>query len=254
LIFKPFGYKPSTDESVDVPPSDEARGRLTLPGLAIKKAGKYPAVLSRYSKDYSLLWRHDCRVEVCMNDSVKKAPLTDEKQKVFQELYQTHHRRVYSTCLRMTRDASEAEDLTQEIFVHLFRALGSFRGESAFTTWLHRLTVNHVLMHFRKRKLRPVLSTEDGELSLESLAGNHDHKRTSIVDRILLSEVIAKLPNGYREALVLHDIEGFEHKEIAEMSGRSEGTSKSQLHKARRALRALITQPVRNRSYSGNLA
>jgi len=82
-----------------------------------------------------------------MNGSDKRAPLTDEEQKAFQELYQTHHRRVYSTCLRMTRDASEAEDLTHEIFVHLFRALGSFRGESAFTTWLHRLTVNHVLIN-----------------------------------------------------------------------------------------------------------
>ena len=172
----------------------------------------------------------------------KKAPLTDEEQKAFQELYQTHQRRVYSTCLRMTRDISEAEDLTQEVFVHLFRALGSFRGESAFTTWLHRMTVNHVLMHFRKRKVRAARPTEDGELSLQSLAANHDHERTNIVDRILLSEVIAKLPDGYREALVLHDIEGFEHKEIAEMRGRTEGTSKAQLHNARRVLRALITQ------------
>ncbi len=169
-----------------------------------------------------------------MNGLDKKAPLTDEEQRAFQELYQTHHRRVYSTCLRMTRDASEAEDLTQEIFVHLFRVLGSFRGESAFTTWLHRLTVNHVLMHFRKRKVRAVRPTEDGELPVQALAASHDHKRTNIV---------AKLPDGYREALILHDIEGFEHKEIAEIRGSTEGTSKSQLHKARRVLRALITQP-----------
>src|ERR1700752_3083781 len=177
-----------------------------------------------------------------MKSPNKKAPLTDDEQTVFHELYQTHHRRVYSTCLRMTRDTSEAEDLTQEIFVHLFRALGSFRGESAFTTWLHRLTVNHVLMHFRKRKVRTVPTTEDGEPPVQALAGNHDHKRTNIVDRILLSEVISQLPDGYREALILHDIEGFEHKEIAKMWGRTEGTSKSQLHKARRELRALITQ------------
>jgi RNA polymerase sigma-70 factor (ECF subfamily) len=176
-----------------------------------------------------------------MNGPGKKAPLTDEEQRDFQELYQTHHRRVYSICLRMTRDISEAEDLTQEVFVHLFRTIGSFRGESAFTTWLHRLTVNHVLMHFRKRKVRAVRPTEDGELPVQALA-SHDHKRTNIVDLILLSEVISKLPDGYREALILHDIEGFEHKEIAEMRGRTQGTSKSQLHKARRALRALITQ------------
>jgi RNA polymerase sigma-70 factor (ECF subfamily) len=178
-----------------------------------------------------------------MKGSHKRAPLTDDEQKAFQELYQTHHRRVYSICLRMVKDASEAEDLTQEIFVHLFRALGSFRGESAFTTWLHRLTVNHVLMHFRKRKVRAARPTEDGELQVQASADSHEDKRMNIVDRILLSEVIAKLPNGYREALVLHDIEGFEHKEIAEMKGRTEGTSKSQLHKARRMLRALITQP-----------
>ena len=181
-----------------------------------------------------------------MNGLDKKAPLTDEEQRAFQDLYQTHQRRVYSTCLRMTRDISEAEDLTQEVFVHLFRALGSFRGESAFTTWLHRLTVNHVLTHFRKRKVRTVRTTEDGELPAQALAGSHDHKRLNIVDRILLLEVIGKLPEGYRDALVLHDIEGLEHKEIAKMRGRTEGTSKSQLHKARRMARALITQPGRN--------
>jgi len=177
-----------------------------------------------------------------MSGPNKRAPLTDEEQQAFHVLYQTHHRRVYSICLRMTRDSSEAEDLTQEVFVHLFRALGSFRGDSAFTTWLHRLTVNHVLMHFRKRKVRTVQTTEDGELPAPALADSHDNKCINIVDHILLSEVIAKLPDGYREALVLHDIEGFEHKEIAELRGRTEGTSKSQLHKARRALRALITQ------------
>ena len=85
-----------------------------------------------------------------MNGSDKRAPLTDEEQKAFQELYQTHHRRVYSTCLRMTRDISEAEDLTQEVFIKLIGKVGSFRGESQFTTWLYRFTINQVLMHFRR--------------------------------------------------------------------------------------------------------
>ena len=89
-----------------------------------------------------------------MNNSDKAKPLTDADQERFHELYQTHHRRVYSLCLRMTKDISDAEDLTQEVFVQLFRTIGSFRGDSAFTTWLHRLTVNHVLMHFRKHKRR----------------------------------------------------------------------------------------------------
>lgn len=178
-----------------------------------------------------------------MKNSDKTKSLTDADQELFHELYQTHHRRVYSLCLRMSHDISEAEDLTQEVFVLLFRKVGSFRGDSAFTTWLHRLTVNHVLMHFRKhkRRLRSEQLTENGEMPVPGAAAN---KRTNIVDRILLSEVMAKLPNGYREAVILHDIHGFEHKEIARRKGRTEGTSKSQLHKARVTLRALITQPA----------
>ncbi len=170
-------------------------------------------------------------------------PLTDADQELFHDLYQLHHRRVYSICLRMTQDISVAEDLTHEVFVQLFRTIGTFRGESAFTTWLHRLTVNHVLMYFRKnkRRLQSEQITESVEILARRAAGN---KRSSIVDRILLSEVIAKLPDGYREALILHDIHGLDHKEIARRKGRSEGTSKSQLHKARVTLRALITQPV----------
>ena len=178
-----------------------------------------------------------------MNNSDKTKPLTDAEQELFHELYQKHHGRVYSLCLRMTKDVSDAEDLTQDVFVHLFRTVGSFRGDSAFTTWLHRLTVNHVLMHFRKnkRRLQSEQLTENGEIPAQGATGN---KRTNIVDRILLSEVIAKLPNGYREAVILYDIHGLEHKEIARRKGRTEGTSKSQLHKARATLRSLITQPT----------
>jgi len=178
-----------------------------------------------------------------MNNSDKTKPLTDADQELFHELYQTHYRRVYSLCLRITQDTSDAEDLTHEVFVQLFRTVGSFRGDSAFTTWLHRLTVNHVLMHFRKhkRRLRSEQLTENGEMPVQVTVSN---KRTNIVDRILLSEVMAKLPDGYREAVILHDIHGLEHKEIARRKGRSEGTSKSQLHKARATLRALITQPT----------
>lgn len=170
-------------------------------------------------------------------------PLTDADQELFHDLYQLHNRRVYSICLRMTQDISVAEDLTHEVFVQLFRTIGTFRGESAFTTWLHRLTVNHVLMYFRKnkRRLQSEQITENTEILTRVSARE---KRNSIVDRILLKEVIAKLPDGYREALILHDIHGLDHKEIARRKGRREGTSKSQLHKARVTLRALITQPV----------
>jgi RNA polymerase sigma-70 factor, ECF subfamily len=178
-----------------------------------------------------------------MKNPDKTQPLTDADQELFHQLYESHHRRVYSICLRMTQDISDAEDLTHEVFVQLFRTIGSFRGEAAFSTWLHRLTVNHVLMHFRKNKRR--LQSEQLTDSLETVARLAvGSKRTSIVDRILLSEVIAKLPEGYREAIILHEIHGFDHKEIARRKGRTEGTSKSQLYKARVTLRALITQPA----------
>lgn len=147
----------------------------------------------------------------------------------------------------MTGSVSDAEDLTQEIFIHLFRKLETFRGEAAFTTWLHRLTVNHVLMHLRKRSVRSELPAEDGKMPAQVVTGSKDPRRMKVVDRILLSEVIAKLPEGYREAFVMHDIEGLEHNEIAQMRGRSAGTSKSQLHKARMMLRQLITHPSQQR-------
>jgi RNA polymerase sigma-70 factor, ECF subfamily len=177
-----------------------------------------------------------------MNNLEHRQPLTEGDRQVFHELYQEHHGRVFSICFRMTQNISEAEDLTQEVFIHLFRSIGSFRGESAFTTWLHRLTVNHVLMHFRKRKARPELTSANGEVPPQVVAGTGDPMRMRVVDRILLSEVMAKLPDGYREAIILHDIEGRQHREIAEIRGRSVGTSKSQLHKARAMLRALMTR------------
>ena len=182
-----------------------------------------------------------------MNDSRQRQPLTEGDRQLFQQLYEEHHHRVYSICFRMTQNTAESEDLTQEIFIHLFRKFASFRGESAFTTWLHRLTVNHVLMHFRKRKARPELTTWTGELPAHAATGTNDPKRMRVVDRILLLEVIAKLPDGYREAIVLHDIQGLEHSEIAEIRGRSVGTSKSQVHKGRKMLRELMTQSARPR-------
>ena len=167
-------------------------------------------------------------------------PLIEDDQKTFHELYQKYHERVYSICFRMTKNASESEDLTQDVFIRLFQTVGSFRGESAFTTWLHRLTVNLVLMHFRKRKRRPDQIDEKGELPAYIVPGSQDPKRMRIVDHILLSEILTKLPEGYRQAIILHDIQGLQHKEIAETRGRSVGTSRSQLHRGRVMLRELI--------------
>ncbi|HEY0404884.1 MAG TPA: RNA polymerase sigma factor [Pyrinomonadaceae bacterium] len=158
----------------------------------------------------------------------------------FAELFERHNRRVYSLCLRMTQNVSEAEDLAQEVFVQLFRKVGSFRGESAFTTWLHRMTVNQVLMHFRKKKVRDEKTTEDGETPDSVVPGTADPNRMPIVDRIALDNAIAQLPPGYRTVFVLHDVEGYEHEEIARIRGCSVGTSKSQLHKARMKLRGIL--------------
>lgn len=160
----------------------------------------------------------------------------------FEELYERHNRRVYSLCLRMTSNVAEAEDLAQEVFIQLFRKVGSFRGESAFTTWLHRLTVNQVLMHFRKRGVRMEQTTDDGETPVQIVAGTENPNQMPVVDRIALDKAIAQLPPGYRTVFVLHDVEGHEHEEIARMIGVSVGTSKSQLHKARMKLRGLLRQ------------
>lgn len=162
----------------------------------------------------------------------------------FEQLYERHHRRVYSLCLRMTSNTAEAEDLTQEVFIQLYRKTGSFRGESAFTTWLHRLTVNQVLMHFRKRGVKMEQTTDDGETPIQIVQGTEDPSRMPIVDRIALDKAIAQLPPGYRTVFVLHDVQGHEHEEVARMIGVSVGTSKSQLHKARMKLRGLLRQQI----------
>jgi len=175
-----------------------------------------------------------------MNSSNQTQQLTERDQQRFHELYRRYYERVYSTCLRMTHNVAESEDLTQDIFIHLFRTIGTFRGESAFTTWLHRVTVNFVLMHLRKCKHRAERTTENGELPIYIEAGTRDPTRMRIVDRILLSQAFAKLPEGYRQAIILFDVEGLEHSEIAGKRGRAVGTSKSQLHKARTMLRELI--------------
>ena len=158
----------------------------------------------------------------------------------FEEIYQRHHRRVYSICLRMLQNATEAEDLTQDVFIQLYRKIGSFRGDSAFTTWLHRLTVNQVLMHFRKRNVKFEKTTEEGETPVQIVGGTENPRKMPVVDKIAIENAIAQLPDGYRNVFVLHDVEGYEHEEVARILGCSVGTSKSQLHKARLKLRKLL--------------
>ena len=162
----------------------------------------------------------------------------------FQQLYDKHKRRVYSLCLRMTANTAEAEDLTQEAFLQLYRKIATFRGESAFSTWLHRLSVNVVLMHLRKKSL-PVVSLDETTQGGEEDApkkdfGAEDLALAGSIDRLQLQKAVDDLPPGYRTIFVLHDVEGYEHNEIATIVGCSIGNSKSQLHKARMKLRDLL--------------
>jgi len=174
-------------------------------------------------------------------EAIERAKQGDAE--AFESLYHLHKRRVYSLCLRMTANTAAAEDLTQEAFLQLFRKIGTFRGESAFSTWLHRMAVNVVLMQLRKKGLAVVPLEETIESEDESPRkepGAEDVRLAGSIDRLQLEHAIAALPPGYRAVFLLHDVEGYEHNEIARIVGCSIGNSKSQLHKARMKLRDLL--------------
>jgi RNA polymerase sigma-70 factor (ECF subfamily) len=180
---------------------------------------------------------------------------------VFEFLYRLHSRRVYAVCLRMVGNTAEAEDLTQEAFLLLLRKIHTFRGESAFSTWLHRLAVNVVLMRLRRKSpptdsLEAALDPDDESASPlpSSFMGAPDLLLEGSLDRINLERCIKQLPLGYRTIFVLHDIQGYEHHEIAEILGRSVGVSKSQLHKARMRLRELLHEVQRDKTRDERMA
>lgn len=171
------------------------------------------------------------------------------EETAFEALFHLHKQRVYSLCLRMIKNTAEAEELTQEAFLQVFRKIHTFRGESAFSTWLHRLSVNIVLMRMRKKTVT-VTSLEESPAGDEfdeqpKQYGAPDLKLTGSIDRVHLERAIAQLPPGYKQAFVLHDVHGYEHHEIAAMLGSSIGNSKSQLHKARVRLRKLLQEAGR---------
>jgi RNA polymerase sigma-70 factor, ECF subfamily len=170
---------------------------------------------------------------------VKRAQGGNEQ--AFEALYQLHKKRVYSVCLQMTRDVADAEDLTQEAFLQVFRSINSFRGDSAFSTWLYRIAVNTVLMKLRRRKL-PLLVSLDEPVSPESPSskrevGKADQNLCGVIDRIALRRAAQDLPAGCRQIFDLHEIEGYQHHEIAHLLQCSVGNSKSQLHKAKMKMR-----------------
>jgi RNA polymerase sigma-70 factor, ECF subfamily len=174
-------------------------------------------------------------------DLVQRAQRGDEE--AFATLFQLHKKRVYSVCLLMTKDVAEAEDLTQEAFLQVFRAIVSFRGDAAFSTWLYRVAVNTVLMKHR-RKSPPIFSLDE-PISPESPSLRHDFGKNDqaligAIDRIALCRAIQELPEGCRTIFALHEVEGYQHHEIARLLGCSIGNSKSQLHKAKLKMRDLL--------------
>jgi RNA polymerase sigma-70 factor (ECF subfamily) len=178
-------------------------------------------------------------------DTIRSAQKGDSS--AFERIYQSYCRRIYALCLRMVGNPTEAEDLTQEAFLLVFRKIQTFRGESAFSTWLHRLALNVVFMHLRKRKLPGASLQETTELDDKSRpqgkeVGGRDLSLTGLIDRVNLERAVNQLPQTCKMVFVLHDIQGYKHNEIAGIMDSSVGTSKVRLHRARLQLRELLRE------------
>ncbi len=195
-------------------------------------------------------------------DVVRRAQQGDAA--AFEHIYRLHSRRVYSLCLRMAGNPTDAEDLTQDVFLQLFRKIGTFRGESAFSTWLHRMSVNIVLMRFRKKpkgetSLETVTNQDEDSSGPAKEFGGADLRLDGVIDRVALRAAISELAPGYRAMFVLHYVQGYKHNEIARILGCTTGNSKSQTHKARIRLRELLrktllgSEPERGEASSDSL-
>jgi len=171
-------------------------------------------------------------------------------------LYRRHNQRVYALCLSMVKNPAQAEDLMQDTFVAVLRGIREFRGQSAFSTWLHRVTRNTVLMGFRKRRVQETSLDEmtDPENQRDHTPvefGAADARLEATADRMLLQKAVRRLSRGFRATLLLHDLHGYEHSEVAEMLGCATGTSKSQLHKARLRVRKIIGKSLKSNKRRG---
>src|SRR5882762_5921012 len=231
-----------------------ASNRTTLGGIRRIRKGGCAAIgpLARFQpRDPKAQASPQSSKPLIEADAIRLAQAGDAA--AFEFLYQLHGRRVYALCLRMVNNPADAEDLTQEAFLQLFRKIGTFRGESAFSTWLHRMTVNVVLMRLRKKSL-PAASLEETTEPDEETGGPRkdigapDLGLSGAVDRVNLGRAIGQLPPGYRAVFVLHDVQGYEHNEIADIMDCSVGNSKSQLHKARTRLRELLQESARDQA------
>jgi len=157
----------------------------------------------------------------------------------FEQLYRAHSPRVFALCLRMSGSRQRAGDLTQDVFVHIWKRLGTWRGESALSTWIYRLTVNLVLSNVRGEQRRQKHEMPESEEVQDAPVAGQQSRRTvtpHVEDAIDLERAIAELPKGARTVFVLHDVEGYQHDEIAKMTGTAEGTCRAQLHRARKLL------------------
>lgn len=187
--------------------------------------------------------------------AIRKAKHGD--QAAFSYLYERHKRRVFSLCYRMVNDKAQADELTQDTFLQVYRKLKTFRGDSAFSTWLHRIAVNIALMYIRRCHARisevpfePVIETGENNSPLREQMGSADPALRASIDRISLERAITRLPPGYRVVFILHDVQGYQHAEIAEILGCTVGNCKSQLHKARIKLRKCLRGHLRT-TYPG---
>ncbi len=172
-----------------------------------------------------------------MSDSADVALAAGGDRQAFERLYRTHANRVYSLCARMSGSRTKGEELTQDVFVRTWEKLPQFRGESAFSTWLHRLAVN-VVLNARKTDGKHAARTDDGGADIEGWSEGTGAPLHA--ERMDLTEAIDKLPPGARRIFVLHDVEGYKHDEIAEIFGITAGGSKAQLHRARLLLREAL--------------
>jgi len=174
-------------------------------------------------------------------DSTLVARCVAGEADAFKELYDAHATRLYNLAYRMADKTAEAEDLLQEIFLHAFRKLSTYRGESTLGTWLYRLAVNLCLDHLRSRQGKMERATVGLENERGETVRPAAQRADPVVQRLDLERAIQQLPASYKAAFLLHDVEGFEHHEVGEMLGIAEGTSKSLVHKARLRIRAFLS-------------
>ncbi len=226
--------KKGSNQATDEVPDHKADGAASQTAKQVAKQA-----VSQATKQATGRTTRAGATDAVQPDVLARAQAGDHQ--AFALVYSLHKRRIYSLCLRMVGNVAEAEDLTQEAFLQLHRKIATFRGDSAFSTWLHRLAINVVLMQLRKKGLSLISLDEAMEPTPDEgpsrSFGAPDLTLTGAIDRLALERAVADLPTGYRLIFILHDVEGFEHNEIAAMLECSIGNSKSQLHKARLKLR-----------------